>query len=231
MQFNTAVRKVSVALPLLLAIAHAPASGAQVRPTIRDTSVKPRSAMPASHGMAGMMAGPHHALAMAYGENLATFARALNVDASRSNVVNLELARPATAEMRRSFDQMKVHHQAQMSTVGTTMRMPMTKDSAGAMTRSARRDSTMPKPMTMPMTTPMAMPMRTDSMPPMKMGDMQAHMATIETHLGLLETEVQATTPNPAKVIDHTAAILKVCESMMRTPTDSSGRMGPPDAR
>lgn len=249
MLFNTAVRRVSVALPLLLAIAHAPASGAQVRPTIRDTTVKRPDAMPAGSGMAGtpgmaaMMAGPHHALAMAYGENLATFAKALNVDASRSNVVNLELANPATMEMRRSFDQMKVHHQAQMSTVGTTMRMPMTKDStaamtrptgtamrmpmtkdsAAAMTRPARRDSIMPKPT--------AMPMRTDSMPQMKMGDMQTQMTAIETHLGMLETELKATSPNPAKVIEHTAEILKVCEGMMRMSADPSGGMGRPDPR
>ncbi len=223
MQIIPAKHFVSVALPVLIALAHAPTASAQVRPTIRDTSTTRISMPAAAPGMAGMMSGPHHALAMAYGENLATFARAVNVDATRSNMVNLDLARPATTEMRRSFDQMKVHHQAQMSTVGTTMRMPMTGDSAAAMTRPARRDSMMAKPM--------PRPMRADSNRSVKMGDMQAHMTAIETHLGMLETEVKATTPNAAKVIEHTAEILKVRDAAMRTPGDSSGRMARPDAR
>ncbi len=227
MNFLSSQRVVSVALPLIFAIAYAPSAGAQVRPTTRDTTMKHSGAMPAGHSMAGMMTGPHHALAMAYGENLATFARAVNVDASRSNMVSTDLARPATAEMRRSLDQMKVHHQAQMSTVGTTMRMPMTTDSAAAMTRPARRDSMLAKPMP----APTAAPIRTDSSRPTKMGDMQSHMATIETHLALLETEVKATTPNAAKVIEHTNEILKVRDSAMRMPADSSRKAGPPDAR
>jgi hypothetical protein len=226
MQIIPAKRFVSVALPVLIALAHAPTASAQVRPTIRDTSttrISMPAAAPGMAGMAGMMSGPHHALAMAYGENLATFARAVNIDARRANMVNLDLARPATSEMRRSFDQMKVHHQAQMSTVGTTMRMPMMHDSAAAMTRPARRDSMMAKPM--------PAPMRTDSNRAAKMGDMQAHMATIETHLGMLETEVKATTPSAAKVIEHTAEILKVRDAAMRATSDSGGRMGRPDSR
>jgi hypothetical protein len=221
MKVPSAQRIVSVVLPLLIAITHAPLAGAQVRPTSRDTTMKHSGAMPTGSGMSGMMAGPHHALAMAYGESLSAFARAANVDASRSNIVNLELARPATAEMRRSFDQMKVHHQAQMSTVGTTMRMPMTRDSAAGMSRAGRPDSMKPKPM--------PMPMRTDSGPTKMMGDMQAQMTTIETHLGMLEAELNATAPSAAKVIEHTAALQKVCGTMMRMPADTSGKAGRPE--
>ena len=65
-------------------------------------------------GMSGMMGGPHHVLAMAYRDNIATFGRALRGQLASSPTVNLDLARPAVAEMRRSFDQMKEHHQAQM---------------------------------------------------------------------------------------------------------------------
>lgn len=223
MQFFSASRIASVALPLLVAMATVPSAGAQVRPTIRDTSIKLSGTTPAASGMAGMMSGPHHVLAMAYGENLTTFARALNADASRSNMVSVELARPATAEIRRSFDQMKVHHQAQMSTVGTTMRMPMSRDSAAARNRPARPDSQMAKPM--------PTPMRADSVGTMTMGGMQAQLAAIETHLGMLETEVKATAPNAAKVIEHTAEILKLRHSAMRMPADSSSKMGRPDAQ
>lgn len=67
------------------------------------------------HAVQGMMGGPHHVLAVAYRDNLATFARALQGQATKSNTVDLDLARPAVAEMRRSFDQMQQHHQAQIS--------------------------------------------------------------------------------------------------------------------
>lgn len=184
-------------------------------------------AMPASAGMQGMMAGPHHALAMAYGENLATFARAVHADASRSNMVSTELARPATAEMRRSFEQMKAHHQAQMSTVGTTMRMPMAMDSAAAMTRPARPGAMVPMPM------PMHRPTKTraDSRPPMTMADMQAQMTAINGHLGMLESEVSVTAPNAARVAEHSSEILKLHESRMRSPANSVGKAGRPHAR
>ena len=68
--------------------------------------------------MSGMMEGPHHALAMAYRDNLVTFAKALRGQVTHAKAVDLDLARPAVAGMRRSFDQMKEHHQAQMATAG-----------------------------------------------------------------------------------------------------------------
>lgn len=42
-----------------------------------------------------------------------------------SKAVNLNLARPAAAEMRRSFDQMKQHHQAQMTMMGDSAKAAM----------------------------------------------------------------------------------------------------------
>ena len=71
----------------------------------------------AMQGMSEMMGGPHHLLAMAYRENLATFARVLQTQSTHSDTVNLDLARPAVAEMRRSFDQMRQHHHAHMMTM------------------------------------------------------------------------------------------------------------------
>lgn len=212
-----------VVLPLLITMVNIRLADAQVRPIARDTTVQRSGAMPAPSGMQGVMTGPHHALAMAYGENLATFARAVHADAVRSNMVSTELVRPATAELRRSLEQMKAHHQAQMSTVGTTMRMPMAKDSAAGMMRPPRPDAMRPKPM--------PIPTRTDSMQRMKIGDMQAHMTAIESHLGMLETEVRGSSPNAAKVAEHASEILKLHESHMRSPAGSAGKMGRPDAR
>lgn len=56
--------------------------------------------------------GSHQALLMAYRDNVATFARAIQRQATLAKAVDLGLARPAIAEMRRSFAQIQLHHQA-----------------------------------------------------------------------------------------------------------------------
>ena len=80
-------------------------------------------------GMRAMTGAPHHVLAMAYRDNLVTFARALQGQVTQSKTVNLDLARPAVAEMRRSLDQMQQHHQAQMAMTGDQMMCDKTKPS------------------------------------------------------------------------------------------------------
>ena len=80
-------------------------------------------------GMRAMTGAPHHVLAMAYRDNLVTFARALQGQVTQSKTVNLDLARPAVAEMRRSLDQMQQHHQAQMAMTGDQMMGDKTKPS------------------------------------------------------------------------------------------------------
>jgi hypothetical protein len=129
-------------------------------------------------GMQGMMEGPHHVLAMAYRDNIATFARALRSQVDRSKTVNLDLARPAVSEMRRSFDQMKQHHQAQMSMMGDQARPAM----SGTMQQ------------------------------------METRLATLNEHLTALESEVNASTPDPKKVSVHTSEILKQCAGMSAMP-------------
>jgi hypothetical protein len=70
---------------------------------------------------------PHHVLAMAYQRNLAIFAKALHKQTTGASSVNLEFARAAVAEMRRSFDQMKQHHQACMQAMSAEMKGTMEK--------------------------------------------------------------------------------------------------------
>ena len=81
--------------------------------------------MKGMQGMSGMMGEPHHVLAMAYRDNLATFAQALRGQVNHSETVDLDLARPAVAEMRRSFDQMQQHHQAQLAMMGDSPKPAM----------------------------------------------------------------------------------------------------------
>jgi hypothetical protein len=128
--------------------------------------------------MRGMMVGPHHVLAMAYRDNLATFARALRSQLAQSKVMDLDLARPAVAEMRRSFDQMQQHHQAQMTMMASHPDSSM----SGAMQR------------------------------------MEAHLTALGDHLAALESEVNASTPDPEKVSEHTTEIMKECAGMSAMP-------------
>ncbi|MBI3649840.1 MAG: hypothetical protein HY231_02190 [Acidobacteria bacterium] len=80
-----------------------------------------------AHGqmMKDMANEPHHALAMAYHQNLAVFAKALHEQTARSSTVNVTFARDAVAEMRRSFDQMKAHQQEHMQTMSAEMQAKM----------------------------------------------------------------------------------------------------------
>lgn len=117
-------RKTSLARSALLAILLAGTTAtvvAQTPKTAPKAMPQHMQGMKPMSGMNGMMEGPHHALAMAYRDNLTTFARAVQADVSRSRTVDLELARPAAAEMRRSFDQMVEHHKGQLASGGPHM--------------------------------------------------------------------------------------------------------------
>ena len=137
-----------------------------------------REGMKDMPGMSDMMGGPHHVLAMAFRDNLATFARALQGHAAHSKTVNLDLARPAVAEMRRSFDQMRQHHQEQMTMMGDSTKPAM----SGTMQH------------------------------------METHLTALSEHLTALESEVNASTPDPKRVSEHTTDILKHCAGMSAMP-------------
>lgn len=89
----------------------------------------PRSATQIKQDMANdhmrMAHEPHHVLAMAYHHNLGTFATALQEQAVRTGPLHVEFARSAVAEMRRSFDQMRSHHQQHMTTMSAAMHTRM----------------------------------------------------------------------------------------------------------
>lgn len=63
----------------------------------------------------------HHVLAMAYNQNLATFAKTLHERTEHASSVNVEFVRAAGIEMRRSFDEMKLHHEAHVKTMSAEM--------------------------------------------------------------------------------------------------------------
>ncbi len=85
----------------------------------------PQGKMAHDHMMMEMAKDPHHILAMAYHQNLAAFARALHQQTVKVGSVNVEFARAATTEMRRSFDQMNRHHQDHMRAMSAEMHTKM----------------------------------------------------------------------------------------------------------
>lgn len=78
-----------------------------------------------SHDHMMMANEPHHVLAMAYHQNLAAFAKALQEQTAHAGSVDVEFARAAVNEMRRSFDQMEQHHQRHMQTMSAEMHTTM----------------------------------------------------------------------------------------------------------
>lgn len=82
--------------------------------------------MQGMQGMQGMMASPHHQLAMAHRQNLMTFATMLRSDVIKSKSVNSDVAGPAVAEIRHSFDAIRQHHEAQSPMMGNHADSAMT---------------------------------------------------------------------------------------------------------
>jgi hypothetical protein len=75
--------------------------------------------------MSSMMREPHHALAMAYMENIGTFAKTLHNQAEGSSPLNARFARAAVAEITRSLHQMEEHHGEHMKMMSEEMRSHM----------------------------------------------------------------------------------------------------------
>lgn len=155
-------------------------------------------------GMTGMMNGPHHVLAMAYRQTLITFTRALQQQVAGSNIVDLDLARPAVAEMRRSFDQMQLHHRAQMAMMGdaTMAGQPMTDKKPADMKMGGMKMG--------------GMKMGESTSPPTAatMQAMENHLAALDEQLTALQAEVNTSAPDPVSMSGHTAKILKHCAAM-----------------
>ncbi len=162
-------------------------------------------------GMSAMMKGAHHVLAMAYRDNVVTFAQALRAHVAQSKAVDLDLARPAVAELRRSFEQMQQHHKAHAAMAGGMMRgEPMAGD-------KTLRDTMMHERM--------KAGHATSPMPDMMQG-MDMRLAALNEHLTALESELNADAPEPAKVSAHTTAIVQQCAALFAMPTKMKPKHG-----
>jgi len=105
------------------------AAGQQAESGMPSGSIDPQGTMARHHHhpMEGsaMMQEPHHVLAMAYRNNLVTFAKALRHHATEATTVNLDFARATVAEMMRSFDQVQQHSREHMQAMDATMKAHM----------------------------------------------------------------------------------------------------------
>ena len=103
--------------------------------------------------MSSMMNEPHHALAMAYMQNIGTFAKTLQNHAEGSSPLDGKFARAAVAELKRSLDQIEEYHGEHMKMMSEEMRshmaammkdmeMPrsMLKDAVSALEKDVRAD-------------------------------------------------------------------------------------------
>jgi hypothetical protein len=69
-----------------------------------------------------MVNEPNYVLAMAYHESMCAFADALNGQTVGGGAVDVDFARAAVVEMRRSFDQMKKYNEEYMETISAEVR-------------------------------------------------------------------------------------------------------------
>ena len=123
-----ASRVAMIALALSVGVATAwattpPHHGHATTTGTSQSSMQNMSAM--SHDRMMMAQEPHHILAMAYHQSLDAFATALQTQSARARSVDVEFARAAVTEMRRSFDQMQQHHQAHVQTMSAKMQGSM----------------------------------------------------------------------------------------------------------
>jgi hypothetical protein len=79
-----------------------------------------------AHDQMMMANEPNCVLATAYHQSLLVFAKALNQQTVGTTPMNVEFARDAVTEMRRSFDMMKKYNEEYMETVSAEVRTTMT---------------------------------------------------------------------------------------------------------
>ena len=102
------------------------ATGALAQAEKKHDAQKPMEHGMSKTDMASMMNQPHAALAMAYGQSIGTFAKALHKQAVGSSTpLDATFARAAVAEIRRSLDQMDAHHGEHMKMMSEAMRSNM----------------------------------------------------------------------------------------------------------
>jgi hypothetical protein len=101
------------------------AAGALAQTEHQHGAEKPAQHDMSKMDMSGMTNEPHHVLAMAYMQNIGTFAKALHNQAEGSSPLDGKFARAAVDEIKRSLERMEEHHGEHMKTMSEEMRSHM----------------------------------------------------------------------------------------------------------
>ena len=101
------------------------AVGALAQTEHQHGTQKPMQHDMSKRNMSNMMNEPHHALAMAYMQNIGTFAKTLQNQAEGSSPLDANFARAAVAEIRRSLDQIEEHRGEHIKMMSEEMRSHM----------------------------------------------------------------------------------------------------------
>lgn len=109
------------AIAAVLVLVCASAVGATQHEHHGQANQKPSGSM----DMSKMAQEPHHVLAMAYMQNLSTFAKTLRDQVDSTKAVDAEFGRAAVAEMRRSFDSSQQHISDHMKAMPADMQSHM----------------------------------------------------------------------------------------------------------
>jgi hypothetical protein len=114
----------TILMTLTLCVFSAAVATAQKSPTTPPTAAQAttpsKDAM--AHDQMMMSTEPNYVLATAYHQSMLVFAKALNHQAVGASPVNVEFARDAVTEMRRSFDKMKKYNEEYMETISAEVR-------------------------------------------------------------------------------------------------------------
>lgn len=139
----------------------------------------------------------HDVLAMAYMQNVAAFARTLKDRVDSTKSVDVDFARVAVVEMRRSFDTMQQHMTEHKRSMPAE-----TQSQAGMQAHAGMQTPAGTQPAT-----------GTQSHAAMMQGEDQ-HLLELRQTLELLEREVGSNSPRADKISERAAAIIKHIEMM-----------------
>lgn len=144
----------------------------------------------------------HQTLTLVNADSVASFARVVQRAAGMSTGVDAAGARSAAIGVRRTFDQMRQHHAAQMSLMGDSMKSMM------------GDDMTLPKsgaPSSMKPTVAM-------------MQKIETHMAPLTELVGALEADLRAGAPSAPNVSVHTTEIIRRCTAIAEAGKPAAAR-------
>ena len=147
--------------------------------------------------MAKMMKSPHHMLVKTHLKTMSEFAGTLRGQAVKPTALDVDFARATVAELRHNLDAIEALRQKHMQNMSAEMKAKME-----------------------------AMSAEMKSKMQVMMAKMDKDQAKLKDQVSVLETDVQANTPDSTQVAAHTNALLKQLGMMSKMHGASKAKMG-----